>query len=51
MGKTSKKNTEWFIKNSVAIHGDKYNYSKTEYKRSKENVYQAIKNYKIEIND
>lgn len=38
MGKTSKKNTEWFIKNSVAIHGDKYDYSKTEYKRSKENV-------------
>lgn len=42
MGKTSKKNTEWFIKNSVVIHCDKYDYSKTEYKRSKENVCKKI---------
>jgi hypothetical protein len=33
-----KSNTEDFIKKAKVIHGDKYNYSKTEYKKSTENV-------------
>lgn len=32
--KSQLKNTSWFIKKAIGIHGDKYDYSKTEYKGS-----------------
>lgn len=37
-GKTLLKSTESFIKEAKKIHGDKYNYSKVEYKGSKDKV-------------
>lgn len=37
-GGTKKKNTEEFIKKAINIHGNKYNYSKVEYKGVEEKV-------------
>ena len=34
----TRKNTEWFIKKAKEVHGDKYNYSKTEYIHSMSGV-------------
>lgn len=34
----SKKTTEQFIQEAIAIHGDRYDYSKVEYKSAKQNV-------------
>ena len=36
--KNTTKNTEWFIEKARQVHGDKYDYSKTEYKGTFENV-------------
>ena len=38
MGKTSRKNTGWFIEKAKLIHGDKYDYSKVEYINRRTNV-------------
>ena len=37
-GGTVKKATDEFIKDAIAVHGDKYNYSSTEYKNAKTKV-------------
>lgn len=38
MGKTSRKNTSWFIDKAREIHGDKYDYSKVDYKNGRGEV-------------
>lgn len=38
MGKEKRKNTEWFIEKAKEIHGDKYDYSETEYTQRRKKV-------------
>ena len=36
--KHTRKNNEWFIENAKKIHGEKYDYSKVDYKRTNEKI-------------